>query len=241
MKKIIFALILLIKAAAIKADDSLLNNFNLNAGLSLNLIEMRTNQFLQSEEEDDDEGELEDEINNLGAGFYSSINYRFIDWEFGMFSDFAVGVIKDTVTFSHNGSSITGKGHFRLINLGPQIKYHTDFHLFNKAKFYIGFGPSWSLQTFVFKGNSESTGSFDARKRISFENYGATFLVGLQEMHKTKKEMPWFLEFVYSFMLSQKVSINDATDLADVITLSEGDSNDFKAHYFMFRFGVTLF
>ena len=50
-----------------------------------------------------------------------------------------------------------------------------------------------------------------------------------------------FLEVGYSYMHSYKVSILDATNSAEVITLTEGDSNDFSGQYIIVRAGVALF
>lgn len=244
MKKIIFIILLnILCLGKIFASDSIYNNFHLRAGGSLNLTVINTQKFINYEEEDDDEeedDEKEDEHKSAGLGIYSSINYRFIDWEIGFFSDFLIGPMSKSY-FVWRDSSIIGSGHHRMINLGPNFRYHTPFNPLNKANVYIGFGPSWSLQTFVFNSKSITTGDFTAKKRISFENYGGTFYLGLEQLVSKKSEHPWFIELVYSYMHSYKASILDATNSVDVITLSEGDSNDYSAHYFMLRAGVTLF
>ena len=206
---------------------------------------INTQKFINYEEEDDDDDEdeeddMEDEHTSVGLGIYSSISYRFIDWEIGFFSDFLVGPMTKSY-FIWKDNSIMGSGHHRMINLGPNFRYHTPFNPFNKANVYVGFGPSWSLQTFVFNDKAITTGDFTSKKRISFENYGGTFFIGLEELVNKKSDRPWFIEFVYSYMHSYKASILDATDSVDVITLSEGDSNDYSAHYFMLRLGITLF
>lgn len=225
------------------ANDSIYNNFHLRAGGSLNLTIINTQKFINYDDQDDDDDEeedKEDEHKSFGLGIYSSINYRFIDWEFGFFSDFLIGpMTKSYFTWQEN--SITGSGHHRMINLGPNFRYHTPFNPLNKANLYIGFGPSWSLQTFVFNNKAITTGNFTSKKRISFENYGGTIYLGLEELVNRKNQHPWFIEFVYSYMHSYKASILDATDSVDVITLSEGESNDYSAHYFMIRFGTTVF
>lgn len=242
MKKIILIILFnLFYLVKLFASDSIYNNFYLRAGGSLNLTVINTQKFINYEEEDDDEeDDKEDEHTSTGLGIYSSINYRFIDWEIGFFSDFLIGPMSKS-SFIWKESSIIGSGHHRMINLGPNFLYHTPFNPLNKANLYIGFGPSWSLQTFVFDNKSITSGDFSSKKRISFENYGGTFYLGLEEIVSKKSEHPWFIEVVYSYMHSYKASILDASNSVDVITLSEGDSNDYSAHYFMLRAGVTLF
>lgn len=214
------------------------NNFTLRAGLSFHLNEIRTDRLIDNHETDDD-GELEDETKTAGFGFITSVAYRWENWEFAFASDVLFGRIKD-VTFIYEENSIRGGGHFRLVSIGPQIKYYTPYSLFNKANFYVGLGPSWSLQTFVFS-RSQTTGNFNNKKRISFENYGGGLFIGIEEIHPFKESHPMFLEVGYSYMHSYKVSVLDSSNSAEVITLNEGDSNDFSAQYIIIRAGIALF
>jgi hypothetical protein len=63
----------------------------------------------------------------------------------------------------------------------------------------------------------------------------------LKKLNPSKKCTPIFLEVGYSYMHSYKVSILDASNSANVITLSEGDSNDFSGQYIIVRAGMALF
>lgn len=213
------------------------NNFILRAGFSFNHIQMNTDRLIDNHESEPDDPE--DETQTLGFGLVTSIGYRWEDWEFAVGSDVLFGKVSD-VTFIDGQNSIRGKGYFRLVSFSPQLKYHTPFAVFNKANVYVGFGPSWSLETFVFR-DATSTGNFNNKKRISFENYGGGIFIGLEEILPFKQDHPMFLEIGYNYMHSYKVSILDASDTAEVITLSEGDSNDFSAHYIIIRTGFTLF
>ena len=235
--KILITIFLLL-ASQVHADVLSENNFTLRAGFSFNLNHIETDRLIDNSETEDD-GKLEDETKTFGYGLVTSIAYKFNDWEFAFASDVLFGKIKD-VSFIYQESSIRGGGHFRLVSIGPQIKYHTPYTIFNKATVYVGVGPSWSLQTFVFK-NPYYTGNFNDKRRVSFENYGGGIFIGLQEIQAVKENHPMFIEVGYSYMHSYKVSLLDSTDSADVITLSEGDSNDFSGQYLFIRAGFTLF
>lgn len=212
------------------------DKFTLRAGFSFILTEVHTDKFINNQMDD---GELDDETKTFGFGLVTSIGFRQGDWEFGFASDVLFGRIKD-LTFISDHGSIRGDGDFRLVSLGPQIKYFIPYTLLNRANIYIGFGPAWSLQTFVFR-DSLTTGYLSNKKRISFENYGGGLFIGLEEILPTKSQHPVFFEFGYSYMHSYRVSILDAENSANVVTLSQGDSNDFSAQYIIIRAGFTLF
>jgi hypothetical protein len=76
---------------------------------------------------------------------------------------------------------------------------------------------------------------------VSFENYGGSLFIGFEEIKPFKEMHPIFFEVGYSYMHSYKVSILDASNSANVITLSEGDSNDFSGQYIIVRAGMALF
>ena len=213
------------------------DNFTLRAGLSFNLNQIRTDRLIDNHESESDDPE--DETKTLGFGVITSVGYRWENWEFALASDVLFGRIKD-VTFIYENSSVRGGGHFRLVSIGPQVKYYTPYSIFNHANIYVAFGPSWSLQTFVFS-HPTTTGNFNNKRRVSFENYGGGLFIGFEEIKPFKEGHPIFLEIGYSYMHSYKVSILDSSNSTNVITLSEGDSNDFSGQYIIVRAGISLF
>ncbi len=237
MKTLILILLILTSTCISAAETPMNNNFILRAGFSFNLSRLETDRLIDNHESDD--GEPEDETKTLGFGLATSVAYRWDDWEFVFASDAVFGSFKD-ITFIYDTNSIRGGGHTRLVSLGPQIKFFTPYTLLNKANIYLGFGPAWSLQTFVFR-DARTTGNFNNKRRISFENYGGGVFIGFEEILPFKENHPMFLEIGYNYMHSYKVSVLDATDTAEVTTLSEGESNEFSAHYIIFRAGFTLF
>lgn len=238
MKKLIlFLTFIFINTAS--ADILSSDKFTLRAGLSFNLTQIHTDRLIDHTDLEDD-GNPEDETKTVGLGFVTSIGYRYDNWEFVVAGDVIFGTFTD-VSFNYNNSNtIRGGGLFRLVSIGPQIKYYTPYSILNYANIYFGFGPSWSLQTFVFR-HPITTGGFNDKKRVSFENYGGALFIGFEEIKPFKEMHPMFLEVGYSYMHSYKVSILDATNSAEVITLSEGDSNDFSGQYIIVRAGMALF
>lgn len=237
--KILFvtlSLLLSLNAFA-ETSPSWMDGFSLKAGLSYTRVEIRTDKLIDNSESSPNDPE--DEARTFGLGGITSISYRYDQWELGVASDVLFGTVPDT-TFISQGSSIRGKGSFRLVSVGPQIKYYTPYTLLNYANFYVGTGPTWSLQTYVFR-HADTTGSFSDKRRVSFENIGGGLFIGLEQIQPSKSDYPLFLEIGYSYMHSYKVSILDASKSAEVITLSEGDSNDFSAQYIIVRLGATLF
>lgn len=238
--KIIILMIIFVFTTSLHAQESRENNFVIRAGISFLSVFFKTGSLIDNDEnegpgEDDDF----DETKTPGLGFTTSVAYRFTNLELGFGSDVYFGRMDD-LTFSSEGRSIRGEGIFRVVNLSPTIKAYSPFTAFNRVVFYGGVGPNWSLQTFVFD-DIVPGGGFDNKKRVSFENYGGQVFIGVEQIKPTNSDHPAFLEIGYSYMNSYKVSILDATNESDVLTLSERDSRKFSGHYFIVRLGAALF
>lgn len=240
MMKITLLLLFILTPFTLSAasKETMENNFIVRGGLSFLSVFFKTGSLIDNDENDGGEEDHE-ETNTPGFGFMSSVAYRWNQVELGFGSDVYFGKIED-LTFITDGVSIRGSGHFRVVNLGPTLKYVSPYNLFNKITFYAGIGPNWSLQTFVFT-DVETTGTFNNKKRVSFENYGGNLFFGVEEIRPYKNDHPTFLEVGYSYMNSYKVSIHDASSQTDVITLSEKNSRKFSGHYFIVRLGAALF
>lgn len=226
------------RSAVREVNKGMEDNYIIRGGLSFLSVFFKTGSLIDNTEHD--EGEVDtDETNTPGYGFTTSVARRWTDFELLFGSDVYFGQIKD-LTFISENKSIRGSGHFRVVNLGPTAKYITPLILLNKAQFYVGAGPNWSLQTFVFS-DVVGAGGFNNNNRVSFENYGGNIYFGIEEITPDKSSHPTYLEFGYSYMSSYKVSIHDASKQTDVITLSEKSSRKFSGHYFIIRLGMTLF
>lgn len=225
-----FTLILLLLKTSF-GQETVENNFNIKTGISINKMSFQTS-FIPS----NPEGEKHSE--STGFGFNTSVGFKWNTWEAMVTSDVLYGSLKD-ITFFVNSKEISGNGHLRIFTLSPLLRYYTPYSLYNRWNFYTSAGPVWSLFTFIFKSTTE--GNFSNDKRLSFENRGAILNFGVEEIVPYKEAHPSFFEIGYSYIQSHRIFVVDASDFKDVKTLQRDNSKDFKGHYFIFRFGITLF
>lgn len=216
----------------VQAGNPLEDNFNLKAGFSLSRF-VQNSTLIPSPHKNESESE------NTGFGFNTSAGYKWSYWEILFASDALFGKLND-MTFKVENQQIRGDGSFRVFTLSPLIRYYTPYSFWNRWNIYASSGPTWSLHTFIIVNNLNNT-DFDHKKRISFENRGGSINFGVEEIVPYKETHPAFFEVGYSYMRSHRIFIVDASDFKDVKTLKKGASKDFSGHYFIFRFGITLF
>jgi hypothetical protein len=214
------------------AQSSVENNFNIKAGLGISRVYLRSSLIPTSHKR-------EDESENSGYGFNTSFGYKWNTFEVLIGSDVLFGKLKD-MTFLVNSAEIRGDGSFRIFSVSPILRYYTPYTIYSRWNFFVGAGPTWSLHTFIIDNNLNGT-DFNNKKRINFENRGASINIGFEEVVPYKEMHPTYIELGYSYMRSKQVFIVDASDLQDAKTLSRGNSKDFYGHYIALRFGITLF
>lgn len=217
---------------ATSAEASMDNNFNIKGGLTYSRVYLKSVLIPTSPKK-------EDENENNGYGFNTSAGYRWNNWEALFASDVLFGKLND-LTFKVDSSEIRGDGSFRIFSLSPMVRYNTPYSIYNRWNFFIAAGPTWSLHTFIITNNLNNT-NFSSKQRINFENRGGSVSIGVEEIVPFKEMHPTFIEIGYSYMRSKQIFIVDASDFKDVKTLSQGHSNDFHGHYFVAKFGITLF
>lgn len=208
------------------------DNFNIKAGLSLSRL-FQSSRLIPSNRAN------ESHSKNTGFGFNTSVGYKWRQWEAMVASDALFGKLNDT-TFKVENTEIRGDGSFRVFTLSPLLRYYTPYTLWNRWNFFTSAGPTWSLHTFIILNNLNNS-DFDHKKRLSFENRGGSLNIGLEEIVPFKEAHPAYFELGYSYMRSHQLFIVDASDFKDVKTLKKDSSRDFSGHYFIFRFGITLF
>lgn len=237
MKKLISILCyLLISMAphalrAAVAEHPIENNFNIKAGISFTRVHFKTSLISSHKQR-------EDHTESSAIGFNTSAGYKWSQWELMVNSDVLFGALKD-LSLAVNSTEITGNGHFRIFTLSPLLRYYTPY-TYNRWNLFVDAGPTWSLHTFIFTDILNGT-QFSHKKRISFENRGGSINIGVEEILPYKETHPTYFEIGYSYMRSHRIFIVDASDFKDVKTLQKGDSKDFYGHYFILRFGITLF
>lgn len=216
----------------VMAGNPLEDNFNLKTGLSLSRL-FQTSALLPAHNKNESHSE------NTGFGFNTSVGYKWSSWEVLFSSDALFGKLND-LTFKVENQEVRGDGSFRVFTLSPLIRYYSPYSFWNRWNIYTSAGPTWSLHTFIIMNNLNNS-DFDHKKRISFENRGGSLNIGVEEIVPYKETHPAFFEVGYSYMRSHRIFIVDASDFKDVKTIKKGASKDFSGHYFIFRFGITLF
>lgn len=219
-------------AIASVAEHATENNFNIKAGISIGRVYLKSSLIPTNTKR-------EDKTESTGFGFNTSIGYKWNNWELMVGSDVLFGTLKD-MTFTVNSKEVTGDGHFRFFTLSPLLRYYTPYTIYNRWNLFVDAGPTWSLHTFIFSNPASDT-DFSNKKRISFENRGGSINIGFEEIVPYKETHPTYFEIGYSYMRSHRIFIADASDFKDVKTLQKGNSKDFYGHYFILRFGITLF
>jgi hypothetical protein len=228
----IFAFFTVLISVCFAANNTIDDNFNMKAGLSLSRIYLKTSLIPSDKRK-------EDHTESAGFGFNTSAGYKWTNWEVMVASDVFFGQLKD-LSFKVNSTEVTGDGYFRVFTVSPLTRYYTPYSLWNRWNVYASVGPTWSLHTFIISNTLNGT-SFDHKKRISFENRGGSLNIGVEEIVPYKEAHPTFFELGYSYMRSHQIYIVDASNFTDVVTLDKQASKDFNGHYFIARFGITLF
>ena len=98
--------ILFNSAIASETRNSIDDNFNIKTGISFNKIYFKTGLIPTNTER-------EDHTESSGAGFNTSVGYKWSDWELMISSDVLFGTLKD-ITFNVNSNEDSGDGDFRI-------------------------------------------------------------------------------------------------------------------------------
>jgi hypothetical protein len=221
--KLIFTLILLVSSTF-----AFENQMSLKGALSYTSSKIKA----QAGTEDD----------TRGFGFNTHLGYRWKYFELDLSSYIYWGNIEG-LTFQANGETINGSGTFRHVSFGPIFKYHFQSpRLFTNWTFYTGVGPVWSLQTVKMKNFTSSGPKFIDTQKLTFDSFGGMLVIGIEEQLEHKEAHPAFLEIVYSYKNSYKLSVVDASDPVETNILSSQEADqELSGHYFMVSFGITIF
>jgi hypothetical protein len=201
----------------------------LKGGLSTTWAELRTKGVEENEED-----------SFFGMGFNTHLIYRWKRWEAGLSSYIYWGDI-DGLKFRTQGQTIEGDATFRHVSFGSVLRYtflanqvYLNWHM------YVGLGPSWSLQT-IKLDSPQTNGTFTSNQKLTYESRGGFIMIGLEENLPFKEMHPVYVEFLYSFKQSRKVSIVDSSDATevDIITTERNRLN--SGHFIMVSMGITIF
>lgn len=145
-----------------------------------------------------------------------------------------------------DGRKITGVGKVLDLSLSPILKYETNLS-FNRGHWpiYIGFGPAWSLYSISFDNNSQvSEYDYDINTdefKLSYTTFGHNIVIGVEEETSSKSLHPVYIELVYSYRKSRKLSLVDTEEFEEVEVAHEQDDKSFTYHSVMINMGITFF
>ncbi|MBK26866.1 MAG: hypothetical protein CME70_22885 [Halobacteriovorax sp.] len=176
-----------------------------------------------------------------GFGFNTQFGYRFSKWEINLASYFYWGKIDD-LRFRANGTSVVGSGVFRHVSFGPVFKYIFEWQPKKGWHFYAGLGPTWSMQTVKLEQFQASSGDFNSDYKLTYISRGGMLAIGIEELLPFKEMHPVYFEILYSYKKSKDVSLVDASNFAEVRTISTEESEqDIRGSFIMINAGITLF
>lgn len=206
------------------------------AGFGFSYASIKT-KFIEQREN----GELEDETKTFALGISTRFAYRKIAREYGISSDVGFGRMKDVTVKNSETTFVQGNGHYRVITINPYIKQNLSLTIGTNWSPYFGGGPAWSLQTLTISELTRSNSTIDNKKRISFENLGASLIFGIEEVLQYKEMHPTYIEFGYSFMANYQVSIVDASNTSETKLISSRKAKEFYGSFYFARVGMVLF
>lgn len=182
----------------------------------------------------------EDEMH--GTGFNTHFGYKWKYFELTLSSYIYWGDIEG-LTFKARNETIRGEGSFRHVSFGPVLRYQLRGVQPVKNWFmFVGLGPVWSLQTVKLDTFSSTGPLYNKNQKLTFESTGGTFVMGFEEDLPYKEMHPVFIEFMYSYKKSRKVSVVDASDFTETNILStEEIGQDLSGHFYMVSIGMLLF
>ncbi len=182
----------------------------------------------------------EDEMH--GTGFNTHFGYKWKYFEITLSSYIYWGSIEG-LTFKARNETINGEGTFRHVSFGPLLRYQLRGVQPVKDWFmFIGIGPVWSLQTVKLDKFSSTGPLYNKKQKLTFESTGGSFVFGFEEDLAYKEMHPVFIEFMYSYKKSNKVSVVDASDFTETNVLATQETDqDLSGHFYMVSIGMLLF
>jgi hypothetical protein len=225
IKSIFFSLILTSTAHAGKFKERLL----LKGGLGATAAKIET---LSSK----DDG-------LAGIAFHTKFGYRKKKWEFLLASYVFLGPVDGLQFFARNNTIEAEDGVLRSVSYGPLITYYTDIQIKKKYNLYVGFGPTWSLQTIDLTKYEATDGNIiDVNDKITLESGGAHLIIGMEEQGISKDKHPVYYELVYTYLKTRQVNIVDFSNRIKVETISsEQIRRNIQFHIIQLNIGMSIF
>ena len=174
-----------------------------------------------------------------GGGFNTNISWRFnySEWGLASFAFFGGG----RANLGVGSTRALGRSKVRRVAIGPFYKYITPLKV-EKWHFFTGLGPVWSMETFKFSSHDTLSGNFAKGYKISLLSRGGFISMGMEQLFKSKKNNPMYLELRYGFCEARRAYLVDAADFKSVITLDkEKNRQHVKIYTIVLNMGILLF
>lgn len=175
----------------------------------------------------------------------TQVSYYMGDFELTANANMSFGKIND-LKYDLDGETLGGTGKVIDVSIGPILKYKTNMSMgLGNWSFYLGAGPAWSLYSISFYDtdqlkNSEYGITVDEYK-LSYDTFGYNAILGFEEKTSYKSMHPVYIEMIYSYRRSRKLSLVDTEKFEEIDLAFEQEDNTFKYHAFIINMGITFF
>lgn len=222
MKNLLLSLLIFTSSFASAFEEELV----LRGGIIAALTTMGTNL-----ESNDDFG---------GYGLSSNFGYRFKNIELLLSSNAYIGKVEN-IRFGFHGETIQGAGKIRSVDFTPTFKYITPFKFYRNWALFMTAGPSWILHSIDLDHFTSGQEGF-ANTKLSYDARGGTLSLGMEEMTETKEMKPVYIQLLFSYFRSRKVSLVDISNSKEIQILSEEEAHqDIKTVTWMLNMGLVIF
>lgn len=152
----------------------------------------------------------------------------------------------DEIEHIVEGKTFDGTGKVFDVAISPIIKYELPFALKRgRWPLYFGAGPAWSLYTLGFEDNQAIEAGFDIKTdsyKLTYDTFGYNIVFGTEELTTYKDMHPVYIELVYSYRKSKKISLVDTEQFIETnIVKQQSDHQELEYHSLMIVMGMTFF
>lgn len=231
MKTLFFSLFFLLFNSIANANlEEKLDRLAIKGGLGLSYVDISRDS-------------LEDKF------FTPAINTQ-LSWYVGKFEFTANALMSfgkvDEIEHILAEKTFAGEGKVFDVAISPMIKYELPFALKSgRWPMYLGAGPAWSLYTLRFRDNQAIDAGFDVksdRYKLTYDTFGYNIVLGTEELTAYKDMHPVYIEFVYSYRKSKKLSLVDTEQFIETNIIQEQKIHRMiEYHSLMIIMGMTFF
>lgn len=150
------------------------------------------------------------------------------------------------LNYAVEDNTIHGVGKVLDLSISPILKYQTNFSLSNgRWPIYIGAGPAWSLYSIKFNDNNqarEEDYNIDTNEfKLSYNTFGHNIVIGVEEITGEKRTHPVYIELIYSYKKSRKLTLVDTEQFEEIEIAHEQKDRSLRYHSVMINMGMTFF